>query len=98
MRRGVTLHSEAKLEIRRAVRWYGSRNPNVAARFAKAINAAIGRIAENPYQFPETQEKTRRGFVTGFPYELEYRVVGERAVVAGCRHFRQNPRRRGGEE
>jgi plasmid stabilization system protein ParE len=98
VKRGVALHPEAKLEIRRAVRWYRSRNPNIAAKFTVAIHAAIKRIADNPYQFPETQQQTRRAFTNGFPYELEFRMAGERAVVTGCRHYRQNPRRWGGEE
>jgi plasmid stabilization system protein ParE len=98
VRPGISLHSQAKLEIRRAIHWYRSKNPGIASRFAAAVDAAMERIAENPYHFPETRQQIRRAFVKGFPYQWEFRLRGERVLVIGCRHFREDLRRMGGEK
>jgi plasmid stabilization system protein ParE len=52
----------------------------------------LGRLAENPQQFPKIFADVRRAGFRRFPYGLIFRIGQERVEVFACFHARRDPR------
>ena len=88
----IVLRLKAEKAIDRAAGWYETRNPRASRAFLDAIDAALEKVAENPYQFPLIKRNLHRAIVTGFPYSLLFRLTETEVVVTTCVHFRRHPR------
>ena len=85
------LTPEARRDFRDAVRFYRSRDPEVAVRFAETVRAAIRFAVDNPVTPP-----VRHGYHTlvlrrPFPYSLWYQVEADVVVVAAVWAHARNP-------
>ena len=82
----------ARAEVRRAQR-YLARNSSsrTAARFAVAIDDAVGRIASSPLAFPLDRHGTRVCQVKRFQYHIVYLVEPTRVAVIAVSHNRRRP-------
>jgi plasmid stabilization system protein ParE len=87
----LELHPEAVAEGEEAASWYAERDPRVAARFTKELDAAIERIAEAPHRWPVYLHGTRRVRLTRFPYLLPYREEPSRILVVAIAHAKRKP-------
>ena len=56
----LEVSAEAELEIFEAALRYERERRDLGFRFEAAINAVFARVVENPFQFPEVAEGTRR--------------------------------------
>jgi hypothetical protein len=63
----VVFRPEAAEEARAARQWYEKQQPGLGARFANAIDAAVGRIASNPLAFPLATVKFAARSCADFP-------------------------------
>lgn len=88
----LVLRPEAEQEILAAAEWYEDRAPGLAAEFLRAVDAAIASIQRNPLQQPAIDASMRQVLLRRFPFSLVYRTSGDEVVVAGCVHWRQQPR------
>ena len=66
--RRLDVSSEAELEIFEAALRYERERPGVGLRFEADVSGVFVRVLENPFQFPEIDEGTRRALVRHFPY------------------------------
>jgi plasmid stabilization system protein ParE len=80
-------------DLQEARTWYAGTRPELAERFALAVEAAVNAIAENPLQFPVVYRERRRVGVRRFPYGIFFEVQEHRIVVVACFHGRRNPKR-----
>ena len=87
----VTFSSAARAELIEAQDWYEGEAPGLGRRFREAIDAVVGRMSENPRQFPEVFRSTRRALVRRFPYALFFVIEGETLFVIACFHASRNP-------
>ena len=92
---------EADADLKEGLAWYESIHPDLGARFALAVDAAVDVIARSPLVFQIVHAQIRRVGVRRFPYGLFFKVESHRIVVIACMHGRRNPKRwklrRGGE-
>jgi plasmid stabilization system protein ParE len=88
----IVLRPRAEKAIDRAAGWYEVRNLAASRAFLDAIDAVLGKVAENPHQFPQIKRKLHRAIISGFPYSLLFRLTETEAVVTTCVHFRRHPR------
>ena len=84
---------EADADLKEAFAWYESIHPDLGARFALAVEAAVDAIARSPLALQIVHAEMRRVGVRRFPYGLFYRVESDRIVVMACMHGRRNPKR-----
>jgi toxin ParE1/3/4 len=62
-----------------------------ASVFAKAIDALIDRMSDNPRQFPIVFKNVHRALVRRFPYSLFFVVEDDALIVIACFHASRNP-------
>lgn len=91
MRYALDLRPEAQSEIDEAADWYHRDSARAADAFLDAVDDALARVRENPFQFPVRSGPVRYAIVTGFPYSLLFQVGGTQIVVTTCIHFRRDP-------
>jgi plasmid stabilization system protein ParE len=85
--------AEADAESKHARAWYEEIRPELAERFARAIESTVEAITENPLQFPVVHRGQRRAGVRRFPYGIFFEIQEHRIVVIACFHGRRNPER-----
>jgi plasmid stabilization system protein ParE len=71
--------------------WYEGKHPDLALRFARAVEATVEAIAQNPTAFARVHHGRRRAGVRRFPYGIFFEVEERRIVVIACFHAKRNP-------
>lgn len=88
----IVLRARAERAIGKAAEWYRKDNEKIATTFLGAVDHAIERVAESPFQFPVRSGKVRHAIVSRFPYSLLYLVGESSIVITNCVHFSRHPR------
>jgi plasmid stabilization system protein ParE len=83
---------EANEDLLDARAWYDNIRRELGERYALAVEATVGAIAEHPLQFPVVYQSRRRAGVRRFPYGIFFEVQEHRIVVIACFHGRREPR------
>lgn len=81
----------ARREFDDAVDWYRERNPDVAARFVAAVNAALLGILEAPERWPSEPSGRRRYVLQHFPFALHYVIGGGHVSIVAIAHGARAP-------
>jgi plasmid stabilization system protein ParE len=89
----LVVEPEAEAELIEAADWYDARSSIIRVSFFRAVDAALRRIQDNPYQYQIIFGRARRVMVAGFPYALIYVAADQELIVAACAHCSRNPRR-----
>jgi plasmid stabilization system protein ParE len=89
----LRIRPQARLEIMEAVGWYAEQESRTAVNFAKALDATLLRIRENPLQYQVVHRELRRAGLHRFPYAVIYTVMDREVVVLGVVHAHRDPRR-----
>lgn len=89
----LVVRPEALEEISEAAAWYEGRAAGLSAEFLRAVDAGLGSIERNPFQYPIVRSVLRRALLRRFPYSLIFGASDEEVVVVACAHWRQDPRR-----
>lgn len=84
---------EANGDLQEARKWYADIRPELAERFARAVETTVDAIAENPLQFPVVYRERRRAGIRRFPYGIFFEVQERRIVVMACFHGKRSPKR-----
>jgi plasmid stabilization system protein ParE len=81
---------EACAELRNALAHYETIRPELADRFAEAIDDTVTRIAEGPLHYAVVDKDKRRAGIRKFPYGLFFLLEDARIVVISCFHGRRH--------
>jgi len=81
----------AKADVRSAARRYELQRPGLGREFVAEVDAALNRVAANPFQYQVLHRATRRAIVHRFPYGAFYRVEAETIIVFCIIHLHQDP-------
>lgn len=87
----VSLHPEARAELRDVRRWYYERSPLSAIAFAHAVDNAVSRILEAPNSFPSGDHGTRKFVLQRFPFNIFYRPDEAKIVIVAVAHQKRRP-------
>lgn len=88
----VRLTLAAKSELAAALDWYDRQGPGITPRFVVEYEVLLGRLAENPRQFPIVAKNTRRAGFRHFPYGLIFRIRADEVEIFACFPGRRHPR------
>lgn len=83
---------EADAELKAALAWYDDVRPELGERFARAIDATVKAIEQNPLQFQLVHRGLRRAGVRRFPYAIFFETQESRILVIACFHGRRDPK------
>ena len=89
----VVYRPEVRDEVDEAYGWYEEQRRGLGDEFLDAVQVALNRIQENPYQNAVLYREVRAGLVRRFPYVVYYRAESERIVVIAIQHGRRHPGR-----
>ena len=87
----VSIHPAAEREYEEALRWYYERSPQAAEQFEAEFNKAVDAIAAGSTFYPAIDPVHRIVLVDRFPYQLVYRLDGQRARVVAVAHAKKRP-------
>jgi toxin ParE1/3/4 len=87
----VEFHPAAAEEFAAAVEDYEGALPELGRRFRDAVRTTIDRAVEHPEAGSLRRANTRHVIVSGFPFDLVYRVRGEVLDVLALAHHRRRP-------
>jgi plasmid stabilization system protein ParE len=88
----VHIRLAAKLDIAQAEDWYEDRTPGLGVRFRTRVYDAIERIGRNPFGYPEMLPGIRRLVMSGFPFNIWFRVIGEEVLIVAVIHGKRGSR------
>ena len=88
----VKFEREAEDDALEAYDWYEQQRTGLGVCFRDALDAAVGRLAQNPRAFPVMYGDLRRVLVQRFPHAVYYRVYPSQVSVVAVFHGRRNPR------
>ncbi len=90
--RSVIFTPIAREELIDAQDWYENEAPGLGRRFRAAVDAAIGRMSNNPCQFAVIHRNIRRALLQRFPYALMFVIEPDDALtVIACFHGSRDP-------
>jgi toxin ParE1/3/4 len=86
----VILTQIARIELIEAQGWY-EREAGLGRRFRESIDALIGRMSNNPRQFPIVYKNVRRALLRRYPYSLFFIMDLDELFVIACFHASRDP-------
>jgi plasmid stabilization system protein ParE len=83
---------ESDIELKEAQVWYERVNPDLAIRFALAVEETLENISASPLRFPLVHKGRRRAIVSRFPYGIYFEIKETSIVVIACFHAHRDPK------
>lgn len=86
--------SLAEADITGAVLWYERQESGLGEKFLNQVDAAIGRVVENPLAYPiiRRRHEMRRVLTHQFPYRIFYSLEGDTVVIHAMLHASRDER------
>jgi len=84
-------HTEARLELAEAARWYNSQSRGLGSNLRREVKAAVARIVANPEWFGILEDDIRCCPVQGFPYGILYEIRPDRVLIVAVMHLHRAP-------
>jgi toxin ParE2 len=91
----IRLRKIAKRDLREAITWYRTRDPELANRFLDEVYKVLGLLERFPNTggpvFGVDDPETRQLPVDTFPYQVVFRRLNYRIAVLAIAHERKKP-------
>ncbi|MGH7823986.1 MAG: type II toxin-antitoxin system RelE/ParE family toxin [Candidatus Binatia bacterium] len=87
----IIFHPEARAEMREAVEFYEARLDGLGLRFLSAIEPTVERISDHPEAGAPLGAEFRKRIVSGFPYNIIYRVWEDYIYLVAVAHQHRRP-------
>ena len=91
MRSPLIISSVAEKELAEATLWYDDQGAGKGERFAMAVDDVLDRISLYPEFAPRVHKDAREALVSGYPYQVIYRIVNGRVFVIAVFHSKRDP-------
>jgi len=91
--RRVRILGTAEAELTSAVGWYEAQRSGLGGAFFDAVVRTLARVVDQPEEGSAAFEviSVRRILVSGFPYQIIYRLDGDEIRVIAFAHWRRRP-------
>ena len=84
-------HPESRAEMREAVEFYEARLDGLGLRFLSAVEQMAERISDRPEAGAPLGSDFRKRIVSGFPYNIIYRVWKDYVYLVAVAHQHRRP-------
>ena len=89
--REAIFHPEARAEVKESVEFYETRLNGLGLRFLAAVEGTVERISASPEAGSPLAGKFRKRIVSGFPYNIIYRVWEDYIYLVAVSHHHRRP-------
>jgi plasmid stabilization system protein ParE len=87
----LDIHPSALMELEQSARFYEQQATGLGHDFQKEVAACLDRIRRFPKAARLVSEAVRSVRVQRFPFNLIYRLDGDRILVLAAMHYRRRP-------
>jgi plasmid stabilization system protein ParE len=93
MKYGLSILSEAEIDIDKAFIWYETKQSGLGDRFFESLNESILYLHRNPLIYQEIYKGARRCVIKKFPYGIYYKIIPDNneIQILGIVHFSRDP-------
>jgi toxin ParE2 len=84
-------HPEARAEMRESFEFYEARLEGLGLRFLSAVEQTVERISTHPEAGAPLSGEFRKRIVSGFPYNIIYRVREDYVYLVAVAHHHRRP-------
>jgi plasmid stabilization system protein ParE len=84
-------HPEARAEMRESFEFYEARLGGLGLRFLSAVEQTVERISTHPETGAPLASEFRKRIVSGFPYNIIYRVWEDYIYLVAVAHHHRRP-------
>jgi toxin ParE2 len=84
-------HPEARAEMRESFEFYEARLGGLGLRFLSAVEQTVERISTHPEAGAPLASEFRKRIVSGFPYNIIYRVWEDYIYLVAVAHHHRRP-------
>ena len=84
-------HPEARAEMRESFEFYEARLGGLGLRFLSAVEQTVERISTHPEAGAPLASEFRKRIVSGFPYNIIYRVWEDCIYLVAVAHHHRRP-------
>jgi hypothetical protein len=91
MRRALSFHPEARLELLDGARWYDERSRGLGDEFIDAVDERLEVIRGDPERFPIAHHGVRQALLRRFPFAIYFRDFEDRIFVLSVFHASRDP-------
>ena len=91
MKKRVSFHELAEIELNDASIFFESKREGLGLRFLAAMEAAVTHIQEHPQASPIIIEDIRRKVLRRFPYSILYSIKSDRIRILAIANQRRRP-------
>lgn len=89
----IRFHPTIPYDLAPAIKWYDEIAPGTGDRFRQAVLESFDKIGSQPLVCGVVFDGVRLLRVGGFPYVVQYRLIGKVPFVLGVFHASSNPER-----
>jgi hypothetical protein len=90
MKYELEFHPDALTDVCKARCWCDAYRAGQGDRIERAFFELVVQIAKSPERFPIVHDPYRRAKVKGFPFGVLFALRGERVIILGLHHDRQD--------
>ena len=87
----LRIHPLAEFDMQHAKDWYNTKSDNLGNDFLIEVEKTISQMLNNPFQFPEIIQNTRKANVNRFPYSIFYKTSANTVDLYAVFHNSRNP-------
>lgn len=91
MKHRLQVSSAAHNDLEEICFWYEFHDPDLKMRFLNAVNEIINQILLYPASCPVVYKYYRRGVVSGFPYNVLFKVDKDTIKIVSISHHNRSP-------
>jgi hypothetical protein len=87
----VEITSEAYAELAEIMEWYSIQRKGLEKEFSLSFEAAINRLARNPFNYQIFYKNARSVLLQRFPYKVVFKIYDSTIKVYSIFHHSRNP-------
>ena len=87
----VDFHPDAATELSESAQWYAERSQRAARSFLVAVDVAVASIIDDAKRFVWIDDRHQSCSVIKFPFQVVFRLDGDRIVVIAVAHAKRPP-------
>ncbi|HUG20805.1 MAG TPA: type II toxin-antitoxin system RelE/ParE family toxin [Planctomycetaceae bacterium] len=87
----MILCSAAEVDYTESLCWYAERSSESANDFDVELNHALQQISADPERFPRCDNRHHFYLMRRFPFQIIYRITGNRIAVIAIAHSARSP-------
>lgn len=87
----LIIQLQATQEADKVAKWYEDQFPGLGVEFLLELDAALGRVINNPDIYPPVYEDARRVLVRRFPYAAYFILEADTVQIVAILHQSRNP-------